>query len=65
MSPQEVDDAIELTTCILRYLDDIIETEKKYVLEKIRLVPIKELLSKEKVLTYDPRKVDINKTRSK
>ena len=65
MSPQEVDDAIELTTCILRYLDDIIETEKKHVLEKIRLVPIRELLSKEKGLTYDPRKVDINKTRSK
>ena len=65
LSPKEADDVIELATCILDYLDGILEAEKKYVLEKVRSIPISELQSKAKRITYDPSKVDINKTRTK
>ena len=63
LSSAEAQYVIELTTTMLRHVEGIIKIEKRKLLDKVRAIPLDELLSGESPGPAAPQSVDITRRR--
>lgn len=61
----EVENVIELTTTMIKYVDSLLDKEKKNLLAVVRAVPIGELLSQRKCRDFSKRFADLKRSRKR
>ena len=65
LNSREVENIIELTTTMIKYVDGLLDKEKEDLLARVRSIPVQELLSRRNCRDYSRRFDDLKKSRKK